>query len=76
MLRRVPSSTAPTLTPWIGIPLGSMDVCLFFLCMLSYVGIGFAAGRSPVQGIVPNVYKYDSETRKTGRIWGYWSVVP
>jgi len=36
-------------------PARGMDVCLRFSVLLSCVGRGLASGRSPVQGVLPNV---------------------
>jgi hypothetical protein len=59
-------------------PARGMDVCLYFCVVLSCVGRGFASGRSPVQGVPQNVYRFTSKNpstpqgkrgrlRKTGR---------
>jgi hypothetical protein len=33
-----------------------MDVCVYSVFMLSYIGSGLATGLSPAQGILPTVY--------------------
>jgi hypothetical protein len=43
---------------------------------LSRVRQCFTTGRSSFQEVLPNVYKQDFETRKTGRFGLHWSVVP
>jgi hypothetical protein len=40
-------------------PTQGMDVCLQLFCVfvVLYAGSGLATGSSPVQGVLPNVYK-------------------
>jgi len=54
--RHVRSSTARSLVSWVRIPLEVwMCVLVFFCVVLSCVVTGLATGRSPVQGVLPNV---------------------
>jgi hypothetical protein len=46
-------------------PARSMDVCLFLCVVLSCVGRGLASGRSPVQGVLPIVYRFTSKNPST-----------
>jgi hypothetical protein len=57
-LRHEISSPAQTLGSWVWIPLeGWMFVYVYSVFMLFCVGSGLATGWSPVQGIVPTVFK-------------------
>jgi hypothetical protein len=58
-LRHEPSSPARTLGLWVRIPFKGMDVyvCLFCVCVVLCVGSGLATGWSPVQGVLPTVYR-------------------
>jgi hypothetical protein len=52
-------------------PTRGMDVCvrLFYVCVVLYVGSGLATGWSPVQGVLPTVYrikKLKKPTRSKG----------
>jgi hypothetical protein len=38
-------------------PTHGMDVCVSLICYLLYVGSGLATGWSPVQGVLPTVYR-------------------
>jgi hypothetical protein len=42
-------------------PIQGMDFCVYSMFVLFCVGSGLAMGRSPVQGVLPAVYK----TKKT-----------
>jgi hypothetical protein len=55
ILRREPSSLGRTLRSWVRI----MDICvrLFCVCVVLCVGCDLTRGWSPVQGVVPNVYR-------------------
>jgi hypothetical protein len=59
-LKRVLTSTTRILGSRVRIPLGAQ---VYFLFLLPYVGRGLMTGR-PSQGILPNVYKQNSEPRK------------
>jgi hypothetical protein len=53
------------------------DVYLRFSAfVLSCVSIGFVMDRSPVQGVLPNMYKEDSENRRVGNLVAHWPVMP
>jgi hypothetical protein len=47
-------------------PTRAMDICLPFILVfvLSCVSRGLPTGRSPFQGVLPNVFEQDSEPRK------------
>jgi hypothetical protein len=58
-LRHEICSSAKTLRCWFRIPLEAwMPTCVFFV--LSCVGSGLATGWSPVQGLLPTVYKINN----------------
>jgi hypothetical protein len=48
----------------------------FSVFVLSYVGRGLVAGPCSSQDSLPDVYKQDSETWKTGGLVPHWSVFP
>lgn len=51
--------------------------CLFlFPVCVVMCSRSFEAGRSPFQVLLPNIYKYSTETRKMRSHWPHWSVVP
>jgi hypothetical protein len=57
-LRHEMSSSAWTLGSWVRIPLEAwMFACVYSVSVLSRVGRGLATGWSPVQGVLPTVYK-------------------
>jgi hypothetical protein len=60
-LKHEPSSPAWTLGSWVGIPLEAC-LCAFILC----VGRGLATGWSPVQGVLPTVYRLRNWKRGQG----------
>jgi hypothetical protein len=53
-------------------PTQNMEVCVSSEVVLSCVGRGVATGRSPVQGVLSNVCKQNSE----GRPWASQVCVP
>jgi hypothetical protein len=56
---------ARTLESWVRIPLEAwMFVCVCFVFVLSWVSSGLATGWSPVQGVLPTVYKYKIKEHK------------
>jgi hypothetical protein len=55
------SSPAQTLGSWVRIPLEVwMSVCVSSVLVLSCICSGLATGWSPVQGVLPTVYKIQS----------------
>jgi hypothetical protein len=57
-LRHKPSSPARTLGSWVLIPLEAWkSVCVYSVCVVPCVGSGLATGWSPVQGVLPIVYR-------------------
>jgi hypothetical protein len=60
-LRHELSSPAGTMGSWVRIPLKTwMSVRVYSVCAVLCVGRGLARGWSPVQGVVPAVYKIHS----------------
>jgi hypothetical protein len=53
-LKHEMSSPAQTLGSWVQTP---VEACVYSLFMLSCIGSGLATGWSPVQGVLPTVYK-------------------
>jgi hypothetical protein len=66
LMQELPS-LARTLESWDRIPLKVMDVCvrLFCVCVVLCVGSGPATGISPVQGVLPTVYRIKKLQKKT-----------
>jgi hypothetical protein len=58
-LRHEPSSPARTLGSSVRIPLEAwLSLCVYScVCVVLYVGSGLATGWSPVQGVLPTVYR-------------------
>jgi hypothetical protein len=57
-LRHELSSLARTLGSWVPIPLKAwMSVCVYSVCVVLCVSSGLATGWSPVQGVLPTVYR-------------------
>jgi hypothetical protein len=65
-LRHELSSPTRTLGSWIRIPLQALDVSvrLFCVCVVLCVGNGLATGSSPVQGVLPTVYRLTENAAK------------
>jgi hypothetical protein len=65
-LRQVLSSVARMLRSQVRILLGAwMCVCVSLCCVVLCVGRGLASGRSPVQGVLPIVYRFTSKNPST-----------
>jgi hypothetical protein len=66
-LRHEPSSPARTLRSWVRIPLKAwMLVCVYFVCVALCTGRGLASDWSPVQGVLPTVYRIKKLKRGQG----------
>jgi hypothetical protein len=62
-LRREMSSLAQTLGSWIRIPLKArIYICVYPVFVLSCVGSGLTTGWSPVQCVLPTVYRIHNST--------------
>jgi hypothetical protein len=58
-------SSAQTLGSQVRIPLKAwMSVCVYSVSVLSYVGSGLATGSSPVQEVLPTVYRIKKLKRR------------
>jgi hypothetical protein len=70
------SSPAPTLRSWVRItPKAWMAVCIYSVCVVLCVGSSLAMGWSPVQGVVPTVYRIRKLNKRPGPnkgLYNHW----
>jgi hypothetical protein len=61
------SLLARTLRSWVQIPFEAWkSVCVYSVCFVLYVGSGLATGWSPVQGVLPTVYRITKLKKRPG----------